>query len=110
MDYALESYLDEESNCWLVKLSGEIDIFNSNDMKSKMLALFKERPLDIKINCSELEFIDSTTLGCLVSIHKNVKSNNHSVHLIDLRPNLQKLFKITNLDKVFKIEGDFHEK
>lgn len=54
-------------------------------------------------NFSECEFIDSTGLGALVSIYKKCVEKNGSVSLKSLNPSVEKLFKLTRLDKVFEI-------
>jgi len=53
--------------------------------------------------------MDSTSIGALVSVLKNVKTYGGKVVLKKLRPNLLKLFRITNLDKVFEIGGEAGE-
>ena len=104
MDFILEHSYNDVEKRWEANISGEIDIFSSDIMKEKFLALIEEKKADIYINCHKLEYIDSTALGALVAVLKNVKNYNGSIHLLNIRPNLAKLFKITNLDKVFVIE------
>ncbi len=109
MDFIIEHCYDSEKNAWLATISGEIDIFNSGEMKSKLLDLINEKNVDIYIDCKKLEYLDSTALGALVAVLKNVKAYGGEMHLLGIRPNLKKLFKITNLDKVFIIEGEHNE-
>lgn len=61
----------------------------------------KNFSLDFK-NCT---FIDSTGLGVLVSIYKKCKKLNGSfkIHSVN-NPKVMKIFKLTRLDKVLKIE------
>ena len=105
MQLVIDSSFDEQNNNWLVTMKGEIDLFNSNDMKSKLLALLENKAANLVINCENLDYIDSTALGALVSILKNTKGYGFDVFLKNVKPNIEKLFKITNLDKVFKLEG-----
>ena len=90
---------------WHVTLSGEIDIYNSADLKTQITQLLEEHVADVHINCTDLSYIDSTGLGALVGALKNIKSHNKALHLSNVKPNILKLFKITNLDKVFVMEG-----
>ena len=91
---------------WKVKLTGEIDIYNSSDVKTVLARLMEEQAADVHIDCEELEYIDSTGLGALVGALKNVKNHNKEMCLKNVKPNILKLFHITNLDKVFVIEED----
>ncbi|MDR2903143.1 MAG: STAS domain-containing protein [Clostridiales bacterium] len=109
MDYTFNHEFNDARNCWDIKVAGEIDIFNSNEFKEKLLTLAAEKPRDLRIDCSNLKYMDSTALGALVAVLKNVKLYDGTVFLLNLKPNLTKLFKITNLDKVFIIEGDTND-
>lgn len=54
-------------------------------------------------NFSQCDFIDSTGLGALVSVYKKCAEKGGSVKLESLKPDVEKLFKLTRLDKVFEI-------
>lgn len=109
MDFVLNSKLDSTGSIWKVQILGEIDIYNSAQLKEKLTKLIEEKEVDIEIDCKHLEYIDSTGLGSLVSILKKVKQYNGNVHLVSLKSNVFKVFKITGLTKVFIIEGVDHE-
>lgn len=83
---------------------GEIDIYTSPDFKKKLLELLEEEKLDFVINGENLEYLDSTGLGALISFFKSTKDVNVSIKLINLKPNIYKLFDITGLNDVFNIE------
>ena len=106
MDFVMKHYFDDSQNGWAVTLSGEVDIFNAEQMKTQLLALIDDKQGRLLIDCKDLKYIDSTALGALVGVLKAVQSYGGEVCLRHVRPNLAKLFKITNLDRVFTIEGD----
>lgn len=106
MEYVIVSNFNEEKNCWEVSLAGEIDIYSSSNFKIAMHDLLGKKLADVYIDCKELDYIDSTGLGALVSIVKFQKTNNNNVHLINLKPSVLRLFKLTDLDRVFIIEGE----
>ena len=101
MDFEVKKNFDGAS--WQVELSGEIDIYNSVEMKDMLNQLIEENVADIHVDCSKLGYIDSTGLGALVGVLKRAKSHNKSIYLTNVKPNILKLFQITNLDKVFII-------
>ena len=109
LESIIETKFDSQGNNWSIALNGEIDLFNSNEIKAKLLDLLKERPTDLIIDCKELEYIDSTALGAFVAVLKNAKNCGCEMILKDVRPNIKKLFKITNLDKAFKLEVGANE-
>ena len=54
-------------------------------------------------NFNDCTFIDSTGLGALVAIYKKCAENGGCMKLKSLKPEVEKLFKLTRLDKVFEI-------
>jgi anti-sigma B factor antagonist len=109
MDFILSSNFNEAKNFWEVFITGEIDIYNSVKFKESLSSLIDSKPKDIYIYCEKLEYIDSTGLGALVAILKKVRQYNGNIHLFNLTPSVSKLFKITDLNKVFILEGDANE-
>lgn len=109
MDFSINTKCSEEEKNWNVEISGEIDIFNSTEFKNTLLEMLDKKEYDVKINCDKLSYIDSTGLGALITVLKRAKSYGGNIYLNNVRPSLSKLFKITNLDKVFIIEGEVND-
>ena len=86
-----------------IKPIGEVDIYTSPELKNQIFALIEERSSDIIIDGESLEYIDSTGLGVLMSIYKKMQENSLNLKIINLKPNIYKLFDITGLNKVFNI-------
>lgn len=91
------------SKCKIV-LSGEIDIYTSQRFKNELNEAVKTCNDDLYIDCKELTYIDSTGLGILVGALKEVRKENNHIYICNLKDNIKKLFLITGLDKLFKIE------
>ncbi|GHU52798.1 hypothetical protein AGMMS49975_09370 [Clostridia bacterium] len=106
MEYNITPSYNEEENVWFVTLVGEFDIFNAAELKAKLNDLVAEKQINLVLECSNLVFIDSTVLGNLVAVLKNVKAYDGKISLKNLRPNVSKIFKITNLNKIFVIDGE----
>jgi anti-sigma B factor antagonist len=106
MDYAMDAVFDQDNKCWAVSITGEVDIFNSSEMKKSLTELINQKNTDVVLDCKYLDYIDSTALGALVGVLKNVRSYGGSMYLRNVKPSLSKLFRITNLDKVFVMEGE----
>ncbi|NSW90001.1 MAG: STAS domain-containing protein [Firmicutes bacterium] len=87
-----------------VLVSGEADIYTSSKLKDRLYHIVDSRKTDIKIDCSKLNYIDSTGLGVFAGTLKRAKQYGNNIHLIGLKSNIKKLFSITGLDKLFIIE------
>lgn len=87
-----------------VLISGEADIYTSSKLKDRLYDIVDARKTDLKIDCSGLNYIDSTGLGVFAGTLKRVKQYGNNIYLIGLKSNIKKLFTITGLDKLFIIE------
>lgn len=85
----------------VAELFGDIDIYNAQELKEGITC---EKGFDLVIDCKELNYIDSTGLGVLVGILKNVRADGGDVFVKNLKPHLYKIFELTALDKLFNIE------
>ena len=94
----------EENSHWLVETEGEIDIYTSPKLKDEISKALEDKKADIVMDCRDLSYLDSTGLGTLISILKILKESDHKIYIRNLKPNIRKLFDITELDKVFTIE------
>lgn len=95
---------EEEKGIWILKPTGEVDIYTSPKLKGSLLKSLKEKETDILIDGEKLDYIDSTGLGVLISILKRVKEKDNDITIVNLKSNIRKLFDITGLDKVFIIK------
>ena len=85
------------------KLTGEIDIVNSDEFKKEIISLYDEVRKEIVFDCTALTFLDSTALGVLVAINNHMIREGHSISLHSLKGRIFKLFTITGLDRVIKV-------
>lgn len=100
---------DEQENKWVFVPVGEIDIYTSTKFKEQVLDSFKSKKTDILIDGEKLDYVDSTGLGALIYILKNLNQNEYKIHLTNIKPNIRKLFSITELDKLFVIRGETND-
>ncbi len=109
MSLNIEVKFDEKENKWVFFPEGEIDIYTSPKFKEEILKYFNSKETDILINGENLNYVDSTGLGALISILKKLKDNEHKIYLSNIKSNIRKIFDITELDKLFIIRGEKDE-
>lgn len=103
MSVNIESRLDD--NFWNVGINGELDVAAADKVKEHLNGLVEEQAVDMKIDFSNLEYIDSTGLGALIGVLKRLKIKEKDIYILNARKNVKKIFSITGLDKIFKVEG-----
>lgn len=74
------------------------------DFRLKIRDYMYEGKINFVFNFSKCDFIDSTGLGALVSIYKKCVEKQGTLKLQHLKPEVNELFKLTRLDRVFDIE------
>ena len=94
----------EVGNCIQIEIGGEVDIYSCQLLKKKLYDCVDEYGKDIILDCSALNYIDSTGLGVFVAVLKKVKQIHRQITIINLKDSIKKLFVITNLDALFNIE------
>jgi anti-sigma B factor antagonist len=87
-----------------VYISGEIDIYTSQKFKEKLYSMVDSFKKDLKVDCTDLNYIDSTGLGIFVGALKRARYYDKRIFVINPKANIKKLFTITGLDKLFIIE------
>ncbi|WP_019214987.1 STAS domain-containing protein [Fenollaria massiliensis] len=94
-----------EGDHYLIELIGDLDIYNNKKFKEKLADIYEDLDKDIVVDCSKLEYIDSTGLGSFISLLKLTRDEEKEITVKNLKKNIKKVFKITDLDKLFNI-GD----
>lgn len=105
MSINIKSQLNESNSLWDVYLSGEIDVSTANEVKENLINLISKQSADIKLDMTNLDYIDSTGLGVLIGVLKRLKENDRDIYITNTKKNVRKIFNITGLDKIFKVEG-----
>ena len=105
MSIKINSMLDTTNNSWEVSLGGELDVSTADELKKELHKLVDEKNIDMRLNLENLDYIDSTGLGVIIGILKRLKIESKEVYIEKPKNNVRKIFSITGLDKIFKMEG-----
>ena len=106
MSLNIDSNFDKDENKWIFKPEGDLDIYTSSQFKEEIIKRLDEQETDIIIDGEKLEYVDSTGLGALISILRNMKENENKIYIDNVKPNIRKIFHITKLDEMFIFRGE----
>lgn len=82
----------------------EFDLNNSYDIKEYIYAeAFEKGYIHVLIDFSETDYVDSTGLGTIVSLHKQSLMKAGSIAFVNFDENIKKLLKMTALDRILNI-------
>ena len=93
----------EKNNVYTLSLKGRLDLSSGAGLKEKVKSLMAENHNTIHLNLKEVDFINSSGLGVLVSIMKEIRLQKGRLTLSNLASYVQEIFEITQLSHIFEI-------
>ncbi len=87
-------------------LRGEIDTRNAAQLRLDVAELQARTDGDVVLDCSHLEFIDSTGLGALMDAARNLERAQRALVLTRPSDHLGQLLQLTCLAEIFHVETD----
>lgn len=90
----------------VLNLSGRLDLASGSKLKEEIKKLTDKSQTSVHLNLSAVEFINSSGLGALVSIMKEIRLQKGRLTLSNLASYVQEIFEITQLSHIFEIFSD----
>ena len=108
----MEINVTEKDNHILFELEGSLDIYTSLDLKAALEDHVKAENPDIVIDMSKLTYIDSSGIGILIKALNYVQGLNGKLCVANLKPAIEKVFKVSGLTSYFEIlnQDEFKER
>lgn len=94
---------EEAPKVLTLSLAGDLDLRNKDELRESLVRL---ESADIAIlNFSEVTYVDSTILGCLVVLRKRMleKGGFGIVRIVEPSQPLLKILSICGLDRMFEV-------
>lgn len=93
----------QDQGAALVNLQGRLDAAAAPTFKEQLTEAIAQGNVRLALHIAHVSFMDSTGLGALVSALKAARRANGDISIIAPSPQVQKLFKLTAMDRVFRI-------
>ena len=101
---ALIGNVRQENGTTVVELSGRIDATTAPDVKAQLVDMVASGQSRLVLNLKDVEFIDSTGLGVLVSCLRRCVASGGALCLAELPEFARAIFDLTRVTRVFRIE------
>lgn len=85
-------------------IHGNVDLAGVDNLRASLSALGDLAAEKIILDFVEVEFVDSAGLGALVTFYRAQKDK--TVVFANVNDRVKKLFQITRLDSLFRLEDD----
>jgi anti-sigma B factor antagonist len=99
----LEEIIDQTG---ILRPTGRLDAASVKTLKESVNSLIKKEIKFIVIDMNQLDFIDSSGLGSLVSCLRQVNKEGGDIRLSELQDQIRALIELTRLHRVFQIFDD----
>ena len=103
---SLEYETLHEKDVVVVATRGELVAENTNQLYDHFDELVKQGKCNFVIDMEHLKFLDSSGLASFVKLYKRVQPATGDVRLCCIQPDIQRIFELTRLNKVFTIFND----
>ena len=82
---------------YVVTLNGRLDGTTYADCEAKITSILIPKTKTIMFDLSNLDYISSMGLRIVLKTRKFIEGNGGGVHIINMQPQIEKVFEIANL-------------
>ncbi len=97
----MDHSLTEDGNSSVLHVGGELDAPSSPEPRPTLELLAHDPGRNITVDLLNLQLIDSSGLGALISLYKSAYANGGTVNFINVVDQPLVLFKLLRLDRAF---------
>lgn len=105
----MEIKTELKKEIFVISLSGEIDIYNSKEVKDLVEAKLQEGVYNYIIDLDDVSYIDSSGIGSLIACRTSIVNRKGSLHLVNIKGSVKRVFDLTKLNKYFTISSSEEE-
>lgn len=96
---------EEHDNIVVVKLPQYFLAETVQNFKSVIQTSIENAERDVILDFSATQMVDSSALGAIVAVYKNISLTKRALVLSSLNDTVRTLFELTQLQKIFLIEA-----
>ena len=104
-DFAVET-VEMDGPVSVIAVHGQADLHTAPELRRAITTALDDGAEGLVVDLSEATFIDSMTLGVLLSAVKRLRPGGGKVGIVCSDPHIRRVFEITLLDRVFSIHTD----
>ncbi|MFG2531980.1 STAS domain-containing protein [Streptomyces sp. NPDC048516] len=93
----------------VVTASGELDHHTADLLRESLEGCVDDGYARLVVDCSPLEFMDSTGLNVLLGARLKAEAEGGGVHLAGMQPVVARVFEITGAEAVFTVHDSVDE-
>lgn len=95
--------VDRSDDRATMALVGELDTTTADRLRSEVTSLFDAGATRIDVDAAGLEFVDSSGLGALVTLHHEAEERSVALTFRGVPPQVRRLMSITKIDDLLHL-------
>ena len=101
--------ITKQQGVTIVQIQGEIDLYNAPTLQKAIGEKIDEGEKKILIDLQECTYVDSSGLGCFISIMKRLATVKGAIKVANAKENITNLFKVARLTAMFGVYSSVDE-
>ncbi|GAB3058389.1 anti-sigma factor antagonist [Salinicoccus sesuvii] len=93
----------ENEQEYLIVIEGELDVYTAPELQQVLEPIRQSGSHDIKIDLTDVNYMDSTGLGIFVGTLKDLNQHDKELYVIGVSKRILRLFEITGLRDLMHI-------
>lgn len=90
----------------IIEVIGEVDLYNSKDLKDLIDKLIQQGKYKIVINLKGVPFMDSSGIGTIVTSMYKLQKYEGNLKVASIHGSVAKVFKMTNINSSIEVYGN----
>jgi anti-anti-sigma factor len=99
----MEVSVHDHADCTIVALQGRFIMEAALQLREQLQSILEQAKPILVVNLASVDYIDSSGTGVLVSLLHGARESKRRLILTQLHPNVERVFTLSNLTKVFEI-------
>jgi anti-sigma B factor antagonist len=95
----MEYHLRNKKDKLVVTIEGDFDLYSAYALKKKILSKIEKTDIDLLIDCSNINYIDSSGIGLILHLFNHQKEKQKDFKLKNISEEIIILFKAIKLYK-----------
>jgi anti-sigma B factor antagonist len=106
---ALEIKLRRANTVYIIDITGEMDLYNAFKLKDIVNVMLGRQIREFVINLENVEYIDSSGIGALLTVHAELKKRALALRLANVKGSVKRVIELTKLHGYLPICADVNE-
>ncbi|HNW29051.1 MAG TPA: STAS domain-containing protein [Spirochaetota bacterium] len=95
--------IKEDDDRITVSVKGDIELYTHAKFKNRLFELTQTSDKNIDIDLSKVDYMDSSGLGTLVSLHKIQNKKGRKLTISNVNADIRNLIRLSTLSDIFEV-------